>query len=360
MRPAVRLFSRAGSFFFGVMLLIRVIATSAQEPATVAPLFYKPLTYGSDSQFNPISSFINYSLDPLQVPASFEDDHFGSRAETVWKNLTDPASAIREEGGFRNFVNRQIFPVGPDFGDSIEIIPNYFLHFLGGGMVYRKNAEWFEAHGFRYPRALAATLSMASEFVHEVVEKKTTAPDDEVGDFFFMRPLGIVLFSWDPFARFASEKLGMLEWPYQPMFSPRHGEFMNVGESWVMRPALFGTEKHKPFLYYGMTTLLGVSHRINNSDSISWGVGPAVREADPDDFKYRVGGGVFYDRNGSLLASLLVNGTESLAARLNIYPGALVRSRWFPGIYLGVSDHSEVSVGITWRIFPLGLSDRFN
>jgi hypothetical protein len=337
-----------------------ILGALAQPVDTEAPLFYRPLTYGSESQFNPISSFINYSLDPLQVPASFDDHHFSSRSERVWKDLVDPGGAIHESGGFRNFVNRQIFPVGPDFGDSIEAVPNYGLHVLGGGMVYRKNAEWFEYHGFRYPRLLAATLAMGSEFVHEVVEKKTTEPDDPVADILLMRPLGIALFSWEPFARFASERLRMAEWPYQPMLSPRHGEFMNVGESWSLRPPLFGSEVHRPFLFYGLATLVGASHRVTESDSLSWGIGPAVRDADPDDFQYRWSGGLFYDRNGSLLASLMLNGTENLAVRLNLYPGALTESRWFPGIFLGIGDDSEISVGLSWRFLPIGLSDRFN
>jgi hypothetical protein len=322
------------------------------------PLFYKPLTYGSESQFNPISSFINYAIDPIQIPESFDDNHFASRAETVGKDLTDPFSAINRSGGFRQFVNGQLFPVDFDhLDDSLQIIPNYALHALGGGMVYRKNAEWLALHGYPYPRILAGTLAMASEFVHEVMEKKSTEPDDPIGDFYFMRPLGIALFSWEPFARFAAERLRMAEWPYQPMFNPREGEFMNVGENWVVRPALFGTEKHKPFVFFGLTTLVGASHQLTEKDSFSWGIGPAIRKADPHDVQYRWSGGFFWDRNDSLLASLMINGTENLAARLNVYPGALIRSRWLPGIFLGIGDHRDVSIGLTWRFLPLGISD---
>ena len=106
--------------------------------------------------------------------------------------------------------------------------------------------------------------------------------------------------------------------------------------------------------------LIGASHQLTDTDNLSWGVGPAIRDADPDDIQYRWSGGLFYDRNGSLLASLMLNGTENLAARLNLYPGALVRSRWFPGLYVGVGDDREIAVGLTWRFFPLGISDKFN
>jgi hypothetical protein len=151
----------------------------------------------------------------------------------------------------------------------------------------------------------------------------------------------------------------MAEWPYQPMFDPNRREFANAGENWIVRPPLFGTEQHKPFLYFGLTTLLGLSHQISSTDSVSWGVGPAMRDATPDDFKYRWSGGIFYDRNDSLLASLMLNGTENLKVRLNVYPGALMATRWFPGIFLGIGDDAEVSIGLTWRFLPMGLSGQF-
>ena len=56
----------------------------------------------------------------------------------------------------------------------------------------------------------------------------------------------------------------------------------------------------------------------------------------------------------------MLHGTENLKARLNVYPGAIMASRWFPGIFLGIGDHAEVSVGLTWRVFPLGISNQFD
>ena len=333
----------------------------AAEIAQEDLLFYKPLEYGSESEFNPLSSFARYSLDSLQLPESFDDDHFASHVHTVWRDLTNPVSAIDRAGGFRHFVNSQIFPVDySHLDDSVQIIPNLALHVLGGGMIYRKNLEWFQWHDYPFPRASALTLSMAAEFVQEAMEKSTTKSDDEVADFWIMRPLGIALFSWDPLARFVSEKLRMVEWASQPMFDPRAREFANLGESWAVRPPLFRTEDHKPFVFFGLTTLAGLSHKITDTDSLSWGTGPAMVKADPKDVQFRWSGGLFWDRNDSLMASLLLNGTERLKVRLNVYPGALLASRWFPGIFLGIGDDSDVSIGLTWRLLPLGLSNRFD
>jgi hypothetical protein len=55
-----------------------------------------------------------------------------------------------------------------------------FLHLLGGGMVYRKDLEWFRANDYDYATASAVVLAMTAEFIQEVLEKNTTKDDDEV------------------------------------------------------------------------------------------------------------------------------------------------------------------------------------
>ena len=316
-----------------------------------APLFYHRLPYGSESQFNPISSFINYAYDPLQVPESFDDEDLDQRFQEVFRNLTHPRRAIDRAGGFGQFVNRQIFPI---YLNRADWVPNYTLHLIGGGMVYRKNVEWFEANGYAYPKLYAAALVTAAELLQEAVEKKTTTADDEVADVYLFRPLGMLLFSLDPVARFAAHTLRLAEWPYQPMVNPTSGKLMNVGENFIVRPVLFGPDAPAPFVYFGFTTLFGMSHRTATGDSVSWGIGAAVARAEP--LQLRVSGGVFWDRNDSLLASLVVNGTEDLAVRLNVHPGVLPgREWWSPGVFVGIGRHGEVSVGLTVRLFPLGI-----
>jgi hypothetical protein len=105
-----------------------------------------------------------------------------------------------------------------------------------------------------------------------------------------------------------------------------------------------------------MNNLFGLSHRISATDSISWGVGAAMLQAKPAET--RLSGGVFWDRQNSLLASLIINGTDNLAARINVYPGALFgRSAWSPGIYVGVGDKlKDSSFGFTIRYAPIGVA----
>jgi len=333
----------------------------AEESAAsmAPPLFYRAQDFGSEAQFNPITSFINYGLDTLQVPASFGDDHLGSEIGATWAVLRHPIKSINDEGGLKAFINRQVFPVDlHNLDDSVVMVPNYALHLFGGGMVFRKNVEWFQSHRYRYPRTYAAVLGMASEFLQEAIEKRSTTAEDPVADFYIFRPVGMMLFSWERFATFSAVRLRLVEWPYQPMYGIGKRDFTNVGENFAIRPSLTKREgRHSPFVYFGLTTLVGASHKINVRDRLSWGIGEATVEARRNDLDLRPSGGVFYDRDDSLLGSLIINGTDELTVRLNVYPGVVFRGEWSPGAYLGITDNGTVALGFSFRVTPVGVSD---
>ncbi len=67
-------------------------------------------------------------------------------------------------------------------------------------------------------------------------------------------------------------------------------------------------------------------------------------------------GGVFYDRNHSLLASLILGGPQGYAARLNIYPGVVKLPGISPGIVGILKDNGSVLAGVSWRWLPVGLA----
>jgi hypothetical protein len=330
-------------------------APPSPPPSNPQPYFYHNLDYGSESQFNPISNFINYGLDTLQVKKDFDGSRFGTQFRKTVDNLSDPVYSIDRNGDIGSFINRQIIPYDlNNLDESAAMIPNYALHLLGGGMVYRKNVEWLQSRGYKYPRTLAVLQGMTAELLQEVVEKKSTTAEDPVADFFIFRPAGMLLFENDDFAEFAAQALRLAEWPYQPMYNPGQGRFVNVGENFLVRPTFLAIENHSLFAYFGMTVLLGASHKVSFTDAISWGVGGAVTNVEHYTLKTRPCGGIFYDRNGSLLSSLILNGTEDLKVRFNLYPGAVTKNQWFPGIYLGVGDKGDVVVGLTLRVLPLG------
>jgi hypothetical protein len=157
-------------------------------------VFYQPRDIGSEAAFDPLSSSLQYVLDSTQIENFGTDDYWDS-VNTVLDNLVHPASAIENEGGLRDFVNSEIFPIDPDnLDDSAAILPNIALHTFGGGILYRKNAEWFEAHGYPAPYLLSGVLAMVTEILGEAIGKPHTTDTDEIGDFNLYRPLGLWLF----------------------------------------------------------------------------------------------------------------------------------------------------------------------
>ncbi len=336
----------------------------AEAPAPALPgspkpyLFYKGQDYGSEAQFNPLTSFITWSYDTLQVPDSFNDFDMSKHWTTVRFDLQHPNNAIQRQGGWNEFVNRQILPFK---GGHADWVPNYSLHLLGGGMVFRKNAEWLEAHDVPFPYLTSALLCTAAELLQETVEKTSTKPDDEIADVYLFRPLGMLLYRWDRFARFAAEDLHLVEWNGQPMYQPDYlrpsgnrGRLTNVSQNFVVRPVVAGPDDARPFIYFGLTTLVGLSHPVTKSDSFSWGFGAAVQKAQDPTITH-LSGGLFYDRNDSLLASLILNGTDDLNVRLNVYPGITGHASWWaPGLYVGAGKKGKFEAGLTVRILPVG------
>lgn len=329
-------------------------------PPRSAPLFWKGQDYGSESQFNPLSLGLAWTYDTLQVPESFDEHDFHARWRQVRDNLGNPGDAIRSRGSWSDFINRQVLPYRMTEADWI---PNYSLHLLGGGMLYRKQAEWLEAQGVPLPRLSSALLVMAQELAGEAIEKASTKRDDEIADVYLFRPLGMLLFSWDRFARFAAEDLDLAGWAYQPMYDPERprpwggrGRLVNAGQSFVLRPPVLGQSEHRPFVYFGMTSLFGTSHHLGKGHHLSWGVGAAIVKAQ-DPTTTRFSGGLFWDRHNSLLASVIVNGTDRLRVRFNLYPGWTGKASWWsPGLYVGIPDQGGFAAGLTLRVLPVGFA----
>ncbi len=134
--------SKSGACFslwpavFPAMLLTALpsFTDAGGSSATASRFFYHGQKYGSEAGFNPLSSFINYSSDTLQMPLSFDSENMDERHREVWRNLTGPDEAINEDLGWGMFIHRQIIPIYPDkLWDSRDMLPNYTLHLIGGG-----------------------------------------------------------------------------------------------------------------------------------------------------------------------------------------------------------------------------------
>ncbi len=108
----------------------------------------------------------------------------------------------------------------------------------------------------------------------------------------------------------------------------------------------------------GMSNLLGVSYVRPNGAGWSAAVGPYVVDNPVVDSisgaksaTFRMNGGVFYDRNGSLMFSALYSARSDIARlNVNLYPGLVRVGAWKPGLWFQVPPRGGVRFGIVSRI----------
>ena len=108
---------------------------------------------------------------------------------------------------------------------------------------------------------------------------------------------------------------------------------------------------------------MGLSHTWDGGDCLSAGGGfKADTLVDITDrtktVELAVSGGVFWDRNGSLLASLLVAKSKDYAQRLNVYPGVFKIAGLSPGLFAAWNRDGKGLFGISLASLglPVGIS----
>jgi len=350
-------------FFISLICSILVVTVQAQEKKYY---FYRPLEYGSEAMFNPISVLLNGGLDVLQsYNSSTRADavSWNIQATSVWRSVTSPAYYINEYG-WNKFLGQEVIPTSLAISKA-QWAPNYTLHLIGGGMEYRKLSEWYDYHGYPVPFLFGAATAMSYHFINEVVENGPNihGNTDAIADFCIFDPLGIVLFSFDGVAEYFSTEFGMNDWSPQPSLSFSPLSFRNFGHSFVMRYPITESKRTGAFLYLGKSTLLGLSIKTDIEHALSFGAGATqtgVWEVDETNGigtnSIHVGAacGIFYDRNNSLLASLLISEFYLERVRLNIYPGLFTDSPFAPGFFFTIGEGGTYSTGITMQYSPFG------
>lgn len=323
--------------------------------------YYRPGQVGSDAVYTPLNSFSHYIFDTLQLSRNFDQYHLDQRLDTLSDNLFHPNESVESEGGWGRFINRQVFPYDTNHAnDWPTMLPNYALHLFGGGAVYRRDLEYYRAHGYSHPQWAAIGTAMVAELMQEAFEKKTSTPDDPVADVYIFRPLGIWLFSDDDRARYIEKQLKPAVWPNLLYYDPNDDKFRNVGVNYVVRPQFINEGETKPFIYMGMNNLVGLSHPLPSGDTLSWGAGVAITRIFYSNgelnYNTRPSVGLFRDRNGSLLWSAIYNGTENLKLRVNIYPWQRQGLKF--GLALGITDDQRGWLAATLNM-PFGLGGQF-
>jgi len=317
--------------------------------ANASPLIYKPDAIGSDSTFNPLSYYLNLAFDTTQNPNYFSQSRFFANHGVLWDRVKNPIRQINDSGGFGHFVQNEII--------GLNAVPNYTLHLFGGGYDYRWLAEWYEAHNIPLPYLVAFLNAYLADIGNEALESSAVqiTATDPIADLFLFDLAGKLLFLNDGVVRFMHDSLKMRAWHSQPMFNLLQTRIDNAGANYIFRPEIFG-EKIRPFVHIGMALMVGASFQMDGGNSLTPALGLAL--SDPLAIKGDLIGGLYWDREDSLLASLTINGTSKLAFRLNLYPDFVSVGDLRMGYYLAYAKSGEAAVGVN-LILPAGVSASF-
>lgn len=330
--------------------------------------FYHGYSYGSEATYHPLAIVINGGYGIMQV-GNRDKRPFDVDYETGWQNVSDniahPFRAI-EEYGWKKFITSELIPTSL-VPRSAQYVPNYQNHLIGGGMTYRMLREWYAYHGYAGSTLWALSTLSVYHLLNEVVENNTYRGNnvDPIADLLVFNPLGVIVFSSDRIARFFAETLNLRDWSYFPAMNPVAGTIENNGQNFSIKWRFPGQESWSLFYAFGLNGIVGLSYKRKDGSSLSGGVGlmarnlKKVKRADnvrslTVDLVWNVG--IFYDRNGSLMASLLFSGLLAYKARTNIYPGMIRFAGMSPGIFAAVGQKNEVTFGFTLRGLPLGLA----
>jgi hypothetical protein len=348
------------------------LAADAEEVTSIGSgeplIFHHDVDYGSDSEFNPIQATIHLSYDILRN-ASYQDDPFELAYATgfgnVGRNLAHPFRAIDESGGAAEFIGREVFPIKGLDSLHGQWVPNYTLHALGEGMVYRKLWSWYASRDVPAPWLFGLLNVAAAQFINEAAENSHfRGPNaDPVADFYLFNPIGYALFSFDPVARFFSTTVRLNFWPHQATFDLAHHRLVNTGGNYSFKFPLPAT-KLKLFYYTGTDGLVGLTYPTVRGDSVSLAAGTHLytmraeytaqggRIILPADLEFSVG--VFWDRNESLMTSVQLIGPRHPTALANVYPGVLHAGTFRFGLYVCAGYYDGFATGLSISWLPLG------
>jgi hypothetical protein len=335
--------------------------------------FYHGSDQGSESLINPIFMVLSGGYDIIQAENRpnnpFEID-YKTGFRNVMSNLGSPFDNIRRYG-WSDFFFTEVVPRSFQTTQA-QYWPNYTAHLIGNGMSYRMMSEWYRFHRYPYPGLLSGLTMAAMHILNEVVENGDFAGSnvDPIADLYIFDPLGMVLFSFDPVCRFFSRTMSMNDWSSPFSFDPWNRTIENNGQNFIMKCRLPKTRSWSVFYYYGNHGQAGLSVRRQNGESFSLGGGMVstklVNAAGKDTSQVRYLTvklaytiGLFYDRDNSLLASLIYSDRKDNMVQLNIYPGLIRIASLSPGLFVLVNRDRHIITGVHLGKFPIGLAKRF-
>jgi hypothetical protein len=357
--------------YSGLLFFILVSSAYCQSHDS-AFYFYHGKPYGSEAIFNPLTVILNGGFGILQISNrsnSINDIDFRTGMKNVTYNLSHPFGAI-SNFGWKNFIRCEVIPTSVE-PKNAQFYPNYQLHLIGGGFTYRAFLEWYRWHGYPKPTLCALSSWFSYHFLCEVVENNSyVGPNvDPIADMYIFNPLGLLLFSSDRVTRFFGHTLHMRDWSFMPGYDPRLRTVENVGQNFAIKIKLPYLKSWSSFSHWGIHGMTGLSYQRPDSSSFSAAGGLWAKDLIEVD---NANGtrwlttslvwtlGFFYDRNNSLMASLILSGTKGNKARVNIYPGLINIGMVSPGFFVNLRKDNQISAGVHLSFLPVSMAHRIH
>ncbi len=346
-----------------VALLVCGGGALAAQQGEAGPFFYRGLDFGSQRVFNPLTMLLNTGFDSFQFPNQdarvFRYDYASSWTE-VREALVHPLKAGSGRG-WGNFFREEILPVRFTTHDA-GWIPNYSLHLVGLGMDYAALDEFYEAHGIRGAAPLAALTAFLAGVLNEMAENNGGgfAPSPgTVADLYVFNVGGLILFTPRSVRRFFARKLLLADWSEMPTFMA-DGTLQDVGQYFVVKPALPGLDRTRLFVRFGISAIVGLSRLEPDGSTWSVGVGQTgvYHTVDPDtrieNIELDWTAGLFYDRDNSLLMSVVWARSARTRFKLDLYPGVLPGVGHDVGAWAALDQQWRLHLGVA-ATFTAGL-----
>ena len=334
--------------------------------------FYNPnINYGSDANFNPFSLLINGAYDMMRVNRSnksITNPSYKLGMKNLNDNLLHPFYNINYLG-YGNFFRQEIFDYTFSDMTAASYLPNYALHVLGNGMEYAKLAEWYDYHNVSHPHLLSFITTVSYQYINEVMENSSYQGTnvDPIADMLIFNPAGIILFSTNPIKKLFSEKIPIYSWPLQSMLNPSNLYMENTGQQYASKLQVGKNQNFSLFFNWGLSAVFGVSYKLTTENNISIGVGSFMNNLIKEEYKnnrfisgyidYAIG--IYYDKNNSLLASTLITGPKAYNIRINLYPNIINIKGIKPGIFIGIGEMDNFTIGINIAPIPIGIVTTF-
>lgn len=346
--------------------------TTAPRTVSARGAFFFMDRPGSDQYVGPVDVVLNKGFNMAQA-VNRERAIFSAKYgfAHVRNSIVDPVGAIRDTGGWGSWLEEQILPVqalawirsGFDWGaaDNMTWFPNYFGHFIEGGITHRRLAEKLRSRGVPFATAIAGITTMGAAALNEAYTHPylTQGTGSTVADLYVFDLGGVIAFSFDPVARFFAETLHANVWPSQASLSLPGLELANNANNLVFKIPVPRVDRTSIFVRTAVGSHVGATVHLDDGLDVSLGFGADTerQKIDPatgaETVDLRLSSSLYLDRGGSVLASLYWSQVDHRRLSLNVYPGVLHPDfgAWAVlardgSVRLGLSHRSALGLGL--------------